>query len=150
MSETLSLTTTLAPHGPAAAVILTDDQVLALGGGKKVFPVRVTIGGNSISARLARMGGENLIGFSKAARAELGVAMGESVDITIEFDDGPREVEIPPALADALAADTAAKSAFDALSFTRRKEHARSVADAKKDDTRDRRVAAVIADLTGQ
>lgn len=147
MAQTLTLTTVLEPRGPAAAVILTDEQVAELGAGKKAFPVTVRIGDATLGARLARMGGENLIGFSKAARTTLGVAIGDTVDITIAIDDAPREVEIPPALAEALDADPVAKTAFDALAYSRRKEYARSVADAKKEETRARRVAAVLSAL---
>lgn len=75
------------------------------------------------------------------------MAIGDTVDITIAVDDAPREVEIPPALAEALDADPVAKTAFDALAYSRRKEYARSVADAKKDETRARRVAAVLSAL---
>jgi uncharacterized protein YdeI (YjbR/CyaY-like superfamily) len=56
-------------------------------------------------------------------------------------------VEIPPALARALAKDKGAKAAFDRLSFTYRKEHARAIADAKAEDTRERRLARIMASL---
>ncbi|MGV9714032.1 YdeI/OmpD-associated family protein [Gordonia sp. NPDC003424] len=143
------MTTVLEPRGPAAAVILTDDQVASLGAGKTP-PVSFTVNGIRVAGRIGRMGGENLLGFNKAVRTKLGVEAGDTIDIEITIDDAPREVEIPPALADALAADPGAKSAFEKLSYTRRKEFARSVADAKKDETRARRVDAVLASLSGQ
>lgn len=138
--------TVLEPHGPAAAIVLTDEQVAGFGAGR-TFPVVVTIDGRSIRLRLARMGGLNMIGFSKAARAEMGLEMGQEVDATIAVDTAEREVEVPPALAEALDADPARRSAFDALSYSKRKEHARQVADAKSDDTRARRVEKVLAAL---
>ena len=139
---TLAISTTLEPRGPAAAVILTDEQVEAFGVGKS-FPVRLTIGGVTEPARLARMGGENLIGLSKAKREALGVQIGDEVDVRIELDDAPREVEVPDALAVALA-DAGLREAFDALAYSHRKEHARSVAEAKQDATRERRVQKVL------
>ncbi|MFW0793784.1 YdeI/OmpD-associated family protein [Gordonia sp. CPCC 205515] len=144
MAETLRLTTVLEPRGPAAAVILTDEQVASFGAGK-TLPVAVTVNGIRVQGRIARMGGENLIGFSKAARTTLGVAAGDTIEIEIALDDAPREVEIPPALAEALAAEPGAQAAFEKLSYTRRKEFARSVADAKKEETRTRRIEAVLA-----
>ncbi|MCD9153696.1 YdeI/OmpD-associated family protein [Aeromicrobium duanguangcaii] len=144
---TLAITTTLEPRGPAAAVILTDDQVEAFGAGR-TFPVRVTIGELSQPARLARMGDENLIGLSKAQREALGVQIGDEVDVRIELDEAPREVEVPEALSEALAA-AGLRQAFDALAPSRRKEHARSVAEAKQDDTRERRVQKVLDALRG-
>ena len=56
------------PFGPAAAFALTDHQVDAIGGGKRAA-VRVTVANRSARLRLAVMGGENVIGLSKAARA---------------------------------------------------------------------------------
>lgn len=142
----LKLTTVLESRGPAAAVILTDEQVASLGGGKTP-PVQLTIGGTTVRGRVGRMGGENLLGLSKALRAELGVEAGQTVVAVITLDEAPREVEVPPALAEALAADPVATKAWDALAYSHRKEHARAVAEAKKDDTRDRRVAKVLETL---
>jgi uncharacterized protein YdeI (YjbR/CyaY-like superfamily) len=64
--------------------------------------------------------------------------------VSITLDEAPREVEVPPALAQALDGDPAAKAAFDGLAFTHRKEFARWVAEAKKDDTRECRVAQAL------
>ena len=67
----------------------------------------------------------------------------------MERDDRPREVELPPALAAALAADARARAAFDALAFTHRREYAQWVAEAKRDETRARRVAQTLERLRG-
>lgn len=139
----LTLTTRLEAKGPAAAIVLTDDQVATLGGGKRAA-VRVTIADRTARLRLAVMGGENLIGLSKAARAELAVDTGDEVTATIELDETPREVDVPPELAAALAADPAAKAAFEGLASSHRKEYAVWVADAKREETRQRRVAQAI------
>lgn len=144
----LRLHATLEPMGPAGAIVLDDDQVQALSSAK-AFPVVVSIGDRTARLRLARMGGKNLIGFSKAVRAELGVELGETFDVTIAPDAEERTVEIPEALATALDADAAAKATFDALSFTRRKEIARGIAEAKQDATRERRLAKALEDLRG-
>ncbi|MGO4488746.1 YdeI/OmpD-associated family protein [Microbacterium sp. 2RAF4] len=142
MSE-LRLHTVLTGRGPAAAILLTDDQVASLGAGK-AFPVAVTIGGRTARLRVARMGSENMIGFSKAVRADLGLDIGQEVDAVIRVDSAERTVEVPPELAAALDADPALRSAFDALSYSVRKEHARSVAEAKQEATRERRIAKIV------
>ena len=142
----LHLNTVLEPHGPAAAIVLTDEQVAAFGAGK-AFPVVVDFGDRRIRLRLARMGGLNMIGFSKAARAEVGVEPGQEIDVTITVDTAEREVVLPPALTTELDADPALRAAFDALSYSKRKEHARQVAEAKTDETRVRRVEKVLAAL---
>ncbi|MCE4026375.1 YdeI/OmpD-associated family protein [Microbacterium sp. Au-Mic1] len=146
MSE-LRIRTVLEPMGPAGAIVLTDAQVAEISSAK-AFPVAVTIGQNTARLRLARMGGKNLIGFSKANRAAMGIELGEEFDAVIAPDAAERTVDVPDALASALA-DAGLTAAYDALSFTRRKEIAVSVADAKQEATRDRRIAKALDELRG-
>lgn len=145
MSE-LTLHTVLEPMGPAGAIVLDDEQVAALSDAK-AFPVVVTIGDRSARLRLARMGGKNLIGFSKAVRAEMGVDLGDEFDVIIAPDADERTVDVPDVLAAALDADPVARAAFEGLSYTRRKEIARSIAEAKQDATRQRRLEKTLAEL---
>ena len=145
MSE-LRLHTVLEPMGPAGAIVLDDEQVASLSSAK-AFPVVVTVGERTARLRLARMGGKNLIGFSKAVRAELGVELGDEFDAVIAPDAEERTVEVPEVLAAALEADPVARSAFEDLSYSRRKEIARSIAEAKQDATRQRRLEKVLAEL---
>jgi uncharacterized protein YdeI (YjbR/CyaY-like superfamily) len=58
----------------------------------------------------------------------------------MERDDQPREVEVPPDLAAALAEDDHAREAYEGMAYTHRKEYARWIEGAKKDETRERRV----------
>ncbi|MFE6735115.1 YdeI/OmpD-associated family protein [Microbacterium sp. NPDC057650] len=148
MSE-LRLRTTLEPMGPAGAIVLDDEQVASLSSAK-AFPVVVAIGERTARLRLARMGGQNLIGFSKAVRADLGVELGDEFDVIIAPDTAERTVEIPQELADALAADPAIRAEFENLSFTRRKEMARSIAEAKQESTRERRLQKALDELRAQ
>ncbi|MGW9157183.1 YdeI/OmpD-associated family protein [Microbacterium sp. NPDC055665] len=142
MSE-LRLHTVLTGRGPAAAILLSDEEVASFGAGK-AFPVAVTIGGRTARLRVARMGSENMIGFSKAARTDLGLEIGQEIDAVIRVDSAERTVDVPAELAAALDADPAVRAAFDALSYSVRKEHARSVAEAKQDATRERRIAKIV------
>lgn len=144
MSE-LRIRTTLDPMGPAGAIVLSDAQLAELSTAK-AFPVVVTVGEKTARLRLARMGGKNLIGFSKANRAAIGVELGDEFDAVIAADTAERKVEVPEALAAALA-EAGLTGAFEALSFTRRKELAGSVADAKQESTRERRIAKALDEL---
>jgi uncharacterized protein YdeI (YjbR/CyaY-like superfamily) len=93
-------------------------------------------------------GGVTYLGFRKEIRdAAGGIGQGDEVEIEIERDDAPREVEVPEALASALAADPVARGIFEGLAFTHRKEYASWIAEAKKEDTRARRVERTIAML---
>jgi len=143
----LQITTTLQARGPAGAVVLDDDQVEEIGEGAERFPVQATVNGYTWRTTVTRMRGEFLLGLNKAVRDAAGAQAGDSVDVSIELDSAPREVEMPEALANALAKDPAAKAAFDALSFTNRKEYARAAAEPKRPETRDRRVQQTIEKL---
>jgi Bacteriocin-protection, YdeI or OmpD-Associated/Domain of unknown function (DUF1905) len=145
MPEPLKLRTVLEPMGPAAAIVLSDEQVAQVGGGPKSPPVAVTVNGRTLRLRVARRGGRALIGFSRASRAEAGVEIGDEVDVTIALDETPREVELPDELAAALAADPAVERAFAALAFTHRREYAQWVAEAKRPETRARRAEQAVA-----
>jgi len=140
----IELTTVLQPRGPAAAVVLTDEQVEAVGEGAKRFPVRATVNGHTWRTSVARMRGEFLVGLNKEVRAAAGVEPGDTVSVELELDAEPRDVDVPPALAEALAGDDAARAAFDGLAFTHRKEYARWIAEAKREETRHRRVAEAL------
>jgi len=134
----------LQPRGPAAAVVLDDAQVAEVGEGARRFPVVATVNGYTWRTSVARMGGEFLVGLSREVRQGAGVQAGDEVDVTIELDGAPRDVEVPEALAAALAADPRAKAAFEGMAFTHRKEYARWVAEAKRDETRQRRVQQAV------
>lgn len=134
------------PFGPAAAFVLTDGQVEAIGGGKRA-PVRVTVGERSARLRLAVMGGDNVLGLSKAARRDLGIDIGDDVTVRIELDDAPREVEVPAELAAAWADRSDVAAAFQRLSYTHRREYAEWVGSAKQQATRDRRAATAVERL---
>jgi hypothetical protein len=140
----LQLNATLVARGPAAAVVLDDEQVAAVGEGAKRFPVAATVNGYTWRTTVTRMGGEFLLGLNRGVREAAGVEAGDRVSIDIELDTTPREVDMPEVLATALAGDPAAMAAFEALAYTHRKEYARWVAEAKRDETRDRRVTQAL------
>jgi hypothetical protein len=116
---------------------------------KEVFgqarpPVRGTVNGTPLRTRLAAYGGRTYLGLRAEIRAAAGIDVGDSVDVVLELDDAPREVDVPAALSAALADDAAARAAFDALSFTHRREYAEWIASAKRAETRERRLAKAL------
>jgi uncharacterized protein YdeI (YjbR/CyaY-like superfamily) len=90
-----------------------------------------------------------MLPLAKEHRQAAGVQAGDEVRVTLELDDEPRTVEIPPDLASALAAKPGAMAAFEASSYTNRKEYVRQVEDAKSQETRDRRIEKIVAKLAG-
>jgi hypothetical protein len=143
----LRFTATLVARGPAAAIVLDEQQVAAIGEGAKRFPVRASVNGYTWRTTITPRRGEHQLGLARAVRTEAGVEIGDVVEVEIERDSAPREVTVPPELADALAADAKAQAAFDALSYTHRKEFARWVQEAKREDTRRRRVERTLSML---
>jgi hypothetical protein len=130
----------------ATGIEVPEDVVKALGSGSRP-PVSVTIGGHTYRTTVARMGGRFLVPLSAENRTAAGVAAGDQVDVDVEPDAAPREVEVPADLAEALARDDAAQAAFEGLSFTHRKEWVRWIDEAKKAETRATRLAKTVESL---
>jgi len=140
---------TLELHGKSATGIeIPDDVVTALGGGRRP-PVSATINGYTYRTSIGSMGGRSLLPVSADVRAASGVSAGEEIEVELELDDAPREVEVPSDLASALAAVPTANAAFEALSYSNKRRLVLAIDAAKTDDTRQRRVAKTVADLTG-
>jgi len=130
-------------------IVVPDAVVAELGAGKRPL-VTVTIDGRySFDYTIAVMGGKNMIGFSAAHRAASGLAGGDEVEISLELKTAPREIDMPAELTAALAADPVAAAAFEKLSYTFRKEHARAISEAKADETKQRRLEKIMAGLRG-
>jgi hypothetical protein len=138
--------------------VLKDDQVNATGlpvppeaiaalGTKKRPPVKVSLAGHTYRTTVAAYGEVFMLPLSKEHRQAAGVEAGDKVEVTIELDTEPRTVEVPADLAAALKAAPGATEAFDALSYTMRKEYARQVESAKAPETRQRRIAGIVAKL---
>jgi hypothetical protein len=131
-------------RGPAAAIVLGNDEVAAIGEGAKRFPVLASVNGYEWRTTVTRMGGEFLLGFSRAVRDGAAVETGDAIEVEITLDRAAREVDVPAALTEALAGDAHARAAFDRLAYTHRKEYARWIEDAKRPETRARRVAQAL------
>jgi hypothetical protein len=138
---------TIELHGRTATGIEVPSEVVdGLDAGRRP-PVRVTIGSHSYRTTVASRGGRFLVPLSAEQRAGAGVAAGDEVDVDVELDTAPREVDVPADLAAALDAEPAARVRFDALPYSHRKEHVRAVEEAKAPETRQRRIAKAIAML---
>ena len=148
MPEPLHLTVTLEARGPAAAITLTDAQLETLAGGAKTPPVTVTVNGSyTFAGRVGRMGGQTLVGFNKAVRTAAGVEAGDTIDVVIALDAAERTVEVPDDFGAALDAG-GARAAFDALAPSHRKEYVRWITEAKKAETRAKRIAEAVPMIT--
>jgi Bacteriocin-protection, YdeI or OmpD-Associated/Domain of unknown function (DUF1905) len=124
-------------------------DVVARLGGKGRIPVTATFDGVPYRGSIVSMGGEQrVLGVQKAILAEAGKGAGDTLAVVVRNDVAPRSVEIPDELAEALKRNEVARTNFETLSYTHRREYASYVAEAKEPETRARRAARTIESLT--
>jgi hypothetical protein len=114
--------------------------------GDKRPQVKATVEGEEFISRLMRMGTPcHVLGIHKELRMKLGKDYGDEIRVNVERDDTPREeIVVPPDLKVAFKSNKAAQDFFDKLSYTHRKEYVRWITEAKKEETRARRVVKAI------
>jgi hypothetical protein len=143
----MRFTTTLELAGKTATGFRVPASVVeALGKGKRP-PVIVTINGYSYRNTVAVYGDEYMIGVAAEHRAPAGVKAGDVVEVDLELDTAPREIEVPPDFAAALDKDREAKRFFDGLSYSNKRRLTLSIDDAKTTETRQRRIEKSIGQL---
>lgn len=108
--------------------------------------MRGTLNGVEFKSNLMPMGdGSHCLGVHKATQVAAGIDFGDSVSIEMVEDTAPRAVDVPADLARALRAEPRTKAFFDGLAHTHRREYANWVAEAKKPETRQRRLEQTLA-----
>jgi hypothetical protein len=137
------------PPEPMRGLEVPPEVVDALGGGKRPR-VTITINGHSWKSRVAIMRGRYLLGLSNANRQAAGVVTGDEVEVEVEEDAEPPVVTEPADFARALDADPAARAAYDRLAYSHRREHVRAIENAKRPETRARRIEKALATLRDQ
>jgi Bacteriocin-protection, YdeI or OmpD-Associated/Domain of unknown function (DUF1905) len=125
---------TLEQHGTGTLLEVPFDVRAVFG--KARAPVRGTVNGYPFRTTVATYGGRYFLGFRREIGEAAGFDDGDKLAIVLELDDEPRTVEVPEVLRAALAADAAAKAAFEGLSFTHRREYVEWVTGAKREETR--------------
>lgn len=117
--------------------------------GKKRLKVKATIDGEPYRGSLVRMGTpHHMLIILKQIRQKIGKTFGDEVTVEIEEDLQPRQVELPLDLQQAFQANPEARQVFDRLSYTHQKEYARWVSEAKRPETRQRRIQQTMEMLT--
>ncbi|GAA2162104.1 YdeI/OmpD-associated family protein [Pedococcus bigeumensis] len=130
-------------------LVVPDEVVDELGGGKRP-KVTVTINGKTYRSSVASMGGRYLVGVSAEHRALTGVRGGDVVEVTLELDTAPREVEVPADFAAALEVVPEAKAVFARQSYSHQRAHVDAINGAKAPQTRQRRIDKAVEMLKAQ
>ncbi len=137
--------TTILGFGNHAAIEIPENNLAEIGGSKRA-PLKVSVNEHTYQSTVTVMDGICMVVFPTRDRLAAGVTSGDTVNVTLELDAGYREVAVPAALESALQA-TQLSDAFNGLIYSKRKEYARLVADAKAEETQERRIAKIIAEL---
>jgi uncharacterized protein DUF1905/bacteriocin resistance YdeI/OmpD-like protein len=138
--------TKILQSGKTATGIEVPAKVVAALGSSKRPPVRATINGYTYRSTVAVMGGTYMLGISDDVRKAAGVAGGDTIDVDLELDSAPREVELPADFAAALNRDAKAKKFFAGLSFSKKTILVRAL-DVKAVDVRKERIAKTVEQL---
>ena len=147
---TFKATLTPTPRGGGGTLLAVPRSVAAEMGLKGMPKVSAVIAGQPYRGSLMPMGdGTYCLGVLKSIQEAAGVRQGDTVTVALELDTAPRVVEMPSDLRKEIAGDKDAQAAWDRLSFTNKKEIARSLDEAKKPETRERRLAAAVKSLRG-
>lgn len=138
--------TTVLGEGNHASLHIPDEVLTELGANRRA-PLKVTINGYTYQSTATGVGGECRVVFpSKDRTAAGGLVGGDSVTVTLELDSGHREVDMPAELVAALASSGLSET-FESLTYSKRKEFARQVSEAKAEETRQKRIAKVLEAL---
>ncbi len=120
-----------------AHVVIPFDARAAFGSARA--KVVVTFDRHPYRGSISPMGGQSLLLLRKDVQEAIGRGPGDTVEVTVSLDTEPREVEVPDDFAAALDG-AGVRERFERMAFTHRKEYARWILEAKRPETRERRI----------
>lgn len=118
-----------------------------LGGGGHP-KITATVNGFKFRTSIAKMGGRYLLGVNAERRQEAGITAGEALDIDVELDLAPRQIDVPDDLAAALEGNPKARAFWETLSYSKKSWHTLNVKGAKNPETRAARIAKSVVMLS--
>ena len=130
-------------EGNHASLLIPDWVLEALKTNKRA-PLKVTVNGHTYQSTAVGVAGECRVVFPSAERKAAKVSSGDIVEVMLELDSGYREVQMPAELVKALKSNGLTKIFAD-LSYSKRKEFARQVSEAKTEETLLRRIDKVLS-----
>ena len=141
MTKKQTFKATIQNAGGGGAFVEVPFDVEAAFGSKRP-KIKAMIEGVPYRGLLVRMGSEcHMLLILKSIREQIGKTFGDEIKISVELDTEERVIEVPKDLMKALKKDKEAKAFFDKLSYTHKKEYVTWINEARKDDTRQNRIA---------
>ena len=141
----MRFTTVVELGGKTATGLPVPAEVVASFGTGRRYPVVVTLNGYSYRTTVTWYGGQFMVPLAAEHREAAGVAANQEVEVDIELDTAPRDVDLPGDLAAAFADNAPAQAFFETLSNTNKKVFTTWIESAKKEDTRRSRVEKAIS-----
>lgn len=113
-------------------------------GTKGRVPVKATFNGVPYSGSLYKYGHpQHMLGILKGIREQIGASIGDEVNVEIWKDDSVRKVDAPSDFKQAMS-DAKVLEFFESLSYTHQREYTRWVTEAKREETKRRRMEQAI------
>jgi len=147
-------------HKQFTAMLVQDDETSGCGielpfnpkqtFGKARAPVRVTIGGHTFRTTTCTMFGSFWIPVNRVNREGAGIRAGQKVKVRMEADTEPRVITPSKDFASALRKNRKALQAWEKLSYSHQKAYFEAIEEAKKPQTRLRRIEGAIRQLTAK
>jgi hypothetical protein len=131
--------------GAVCRIDVPSPDVARVFGRKGRVPIVATFAnGHSFRTSLTPRHGKHILPVNAEMREIAGLTEGESVSVTLSEDCKERTVEVSDDLAAALSA-TGMREVFDRMSYSHRKEWSRALEDAKRAETRVKRIADCVS-----
>ena len=144
MSQKYKFTATIENAGGGGAYITVPFDVEKTFSKKRV-KVKASINGEAYRGTLVRMGTpDHMLPVLKEIRQKIGKSFGDEVTVEMEEDFETRQVELPEDVQQALLDNPAEQAFFNRLSYTHQKEYVQWVTEAKREETRQKRILGMI------
>jgi hypothetical protein len=134
----------LGEAGSEVAALKPHFDVVAVFERKGRVPVRGTINGFPFRSSLMNMGDGHMMVVNAELRAGAKCKAGDTVTVLMELDEDKRTVDVPAYLKKIIDRDPKAREFWPKLSFTHQKEYVQEIEGAKRPETREKRIAAMM------
>ncbi|NND70950.1 MAG: DUF1905 domain-containing protein [Rhodothermales bacterium] len=144
-NKTFRFDQTILAGDRGGAFVVVPEKIIVEFNTRGRIKIKASIDAAEYRGSVAPMGGRHVLGITKAIRSQINKDIGDSVHVILSHDLEERVVEVPAELDKALGAEPEARDRFNGMSYTSRKEFARWISDARKRETRERRLKKAIA-----
>ena len=130
--------------GGGGAYVLFPYDVEKEFGAKGRVPVKATFNGVPYTGSLMKYGyPQHMLGLPKAIREQIGKKPGDIIEVELWKDEEVRTLEVPSQF-EKLVKKEGLLPVFEKLSYTHRKEYCRWITEAKREETRLKRLEKAI------